>query len=64
MEELAYVAGKIVKGVAGLAYAFGDTLVGLGPEGKDQERGKKPGDEKKSEGTKEYEGEGEADGKR
>ncbi len=41
MEELAYVAGKIVKGVAGLAYAFGDTLVGLGPEGTNQERKKK-----------------------
>ncbi|MEV7519951.1 hypothetical protein [Streptomyces sp. NPDC091371] len=41
MEELAYVAGKIVKGFAGLAYAFGDTLVGLGPEGNDRERKKK-----------------------
>ncbi|MER5934490.1 hypothetical protein [Streptomyces sp. NPDC002054] len=38
MEELAYVAGKIVKGVAGLAYAFGDTLVGLGPEGKEKRK--------------------------
>lgn len=58
MEELAYVAGKIAKGVAGLAYAFGDTLVGLGPDGTGQERGKKREDEKK------HEGEGEADGKR
>ncbi|MFD7262230.1 hypothetical protein [Streptomyces sp. NPDC059874] len=41
MEELAYVAGKIVKGVAGLAYAFGDVLVGLGPDGTNQERKKK-----------------------
>ncbi|MEV8535965.1 hypothetical protein [Streptomyces sp. NPDC051211] len=39
MEELAYVMGKVVKGVAGLAYAFGDTLVGLGPEGKDKRKG-------------------------
>ncbi|WP_329378908.1 hypothetical protein OG625_11320 [Streptomyces sp. NBC_01351] len=41
MEELAYVAGRIVKGFAGLAYVFGETLVGLGPDGKDQERKKK-----------------------
>ncbi|MFD9409423.1 hypothetical protein ACFWBN_20735 [Streptomyces sp. NPDC059989] len=41
MEELAYVAGKIVKGVAGLAYAFGDALVGLGPDGTNQEGKKK-----------------------
>lgn len=33
MEELAYVAVKVVKGVAGLAYAFGDALAGLsGPD--------------------------------
>ncbi|MER5487765.1 hypothetical protein ABT024_31750 [Streptomyces sp. NPDC002812] len=57
MEELAYVAGKIAKGVAGLAYAFGDTLVGLGPDGTSRERGKKREDEKK------HEDEGEADGK-
>ncbi|MFF1411822.1 hypothetical protein ACFVX6_18885 [Streptomyces sp. NPDC058289] len=50
MEELAYVAGKIVKGAAGLAYAFGDALVGLGPDGTNQERGKKREDEKKHEG--------------
>ncbi|MFE4264369.1 hypothetical protein [Streptomyces sp. NPDC056883] len=59
MEELAYVAGKIVKGVAGLAYAFGDTLVGLGPDGTGQERGKKREDEKHEGKGK---GEGEADG--
>ncbi|MFD7631435.1 hypothetical protein ACFV7Q_36420 [Streptomyces sp. NPDC059851] len=41
MEELAYVAGKIVKGVAGLAYAFGDALVGLGPDGTNDDRKKK-----------------------
>ncbi|MCX5404406.1 hypothetical protein OHA37_10995 [Streptomyces sp. NBC_00335] len=41
MEELAYVAGRIVKGVAGLAYVFGEALVGLGPEGKNQEPKKK-----------------------
>ncbi|MCX5375653.1 hypothetical protein [Streptomyces sp. NBC_00091] len=45
MEELAYVAGKIVKGIAGLAYAFGDTLMGLGPEGSGTSR-----KEKKDEG--------------
>ncbi|MFF5448443.1 hypothetical protein [Streptomyces sp. NPDC012888] len=27
MEELAYVMGKVVRGIAGLAYAFGDTVV-------------------------------------
>ncbi|WP_407837074.1 hypothetical protein ACE1OC_12495 [Streptomyces sp. DSM 116496] len=43
MEELAYVAGRIVKGVAGLAYVFGEALVGLGPDGKRK-------DEKKHEG--------------
>lgn len=64
MEELAYVAGKIAKGVAGLAYAFGDSLVGLGPDGTNQERGKKREDEKKHEGEGNHEGEGEADGKR
>ncbi|WP_405978444.1 hypothetical protein [Streptomyces sp. NBC_00158] len=41
MEELAYVAGKIIKGVAGLAYALGDALVGLGPEGSGKERKEK-----------------------
>lgn len=45
MEELAYVAGKIVKGVAGLAYAFGDTLIGLGPEGTGKDGKKKREDE-------------------
>ncbi|MER7762145.1 hypothetical protein, partial [Streptomyces sp. NPDC097619] len=33
MEELAYVVGKVLRGAAGAAYAFGDVLVGLGPEG-------------------------------
>ncbi|WP_411101731.1 hypothetical protein [Streptomyces sp. cmx-4-9] len=43
MEELAYVATKIVKGVAGLAYAFGDTLTALGgPDAADAQRRKKP----------------------
>ncbi|MFE9565233.1 hypothetical protein ACFYM0_29440 [Streptomyces sp. NPDC006487] len=41
MEELAYVAGRLVKGVAGLAYVFGEALVGLGPDGTAQERKKK-----------------------
>ncbi|MFF5704946.1 hypothetical protein ACFY7H_20910 [Streptomyces sp. NPDC012794] len=50
MEEVAYVAGKIVKGIAGLAYAFGDAVVGLGPEGKDKER-----EEKKDDGETEDE---------
>ncbi|MEV6951603.1 hypothetical protein [Streptomyces sp. NPDC051183] len=45
MEELAYVATKIVKGVAGLAYAFGDAAVGLGPDGTNEERKKKREDE-------------------
>ncbi|MEU7604575.1 hypothetical protein AB0B78_24055 [Streptomyces sp. NPDC040724] len=30
MEELAYVATKIVKGFAGLAYVLGDSVVALG----------------------------------
>ncbi|MEU8779558.1 hypothetical protein [Streptomyces sp. NPDC048606] len=49
MEELAYVAGKIVKGIAGLAYVFGDGLLeaaatddrgkkGKGEDGADEER--------------------------
>ncbi|MGW7437980.1 hypothetical protein [Streptomyces sp. NPDC054849] len=60
MEELVYVAGKIAKGAAGLAYAFGDTLMALGgpdtangrpkPEGEDEDeaderRRTKPEDE-------------------
>ncbi|MFG2297333.1 hypothetical protein [Streptomyces sp. NPDC048603] len=38
MEELAYVLGKVVKGAAGLAYAVGDLLVPLGPEGDSRKR--------------------------
>lgn len=63
MEELVYVAGKIVKGAAGLAYAFGDTLMALGgpdtangrpkPKGEDEadeRRRTKPEDEDESRG--------------
>ncbi len=49
MEELAYAAGKIVKGIGGLIYAFGEALVGFGPaEGKprrEAERRDRPEDE-------------------
>jgi hypothetical protein len=38
VEELVYVAGRIVKGVAGLAYAFGDFLVGAVPDGSDRRK--------------------------
>ncbi|WP_162793127.1 hypothetical protein [Streptomyces globosus] len=48
MEELVYVAGRVVKGVAGLAYAFGDFLVGAVPDGserrKDERRRDQAGD--------------------
>ncbi|WP_190344389.1 hypothetical protein [Streptomyces venezuelae] len=50
MEELAYVAGKVVKGIAGLAYAFGDALTGLGPEGRAKRGDEDKKDEKKNEG--------------
>ncbi|WP_351223387.1 hypothetical protein [Streptomyces sp. NPDC002133] len=34
MEEAAFVLGKVVRGIAGLAYAFGDVLVAfVGPDG-------------------------------
>ncbi|MEJ8642342.1 hypothetical protein WKI68_14705 [Streptomyces sp. MS1.HAVA.3] len=58
MEELVYVAGKIVKGAAGLAYAFGDTVMALGgpdPANLPPERtGKDRADEKR--GTKREDG--------
>ncbi|MEU6866483.1 hypothetical protein ABZ924_25025 [Streptomyces sp. NPDC046876] len=42
MEELAHVAVKIVKGVAGLAYMVGDGLLAMaGPEGPVHGRTKK-----------------------
>ncbi|GAA3376365.1 MULTISPECIES: hypothetical protein [Streptomyces] len=42
MEELAYVATKIVKGMAGLAYLIGDGLSALtGSEGQFQRSEKK-----------------------
>ncbi|WP_185899704.1 hypothetical protein [Streptomyces sp. WAC07061] len=42
MEELAYVAAKIVKGMAGLAYLIGDGLVALtGSDGQVQRSRKK-----------------------
>ncbi|MEU9039347.1 hypothetical protein AB0D45_31185 [Streptomyces sp. NPDC048352] len=47
MEELAEVAGKVVKGIAGLAYAFGDIVTALGgSQGTGKER-----KEKKDEGA-------------
>ncbi|MER7343643.1 hypothetical protein ABT403_38245 [Streptomyces sp. NPDC000075] len=42
MEEVAYVAAKIVKGIAGLAYMVGDGLLAMtGPDGPVQGRTKK-----------------------
>ncbi|MFK0257770.1 hypothetical protein [Streptomyces sp. NPDC090445] len=41
MEELVYVAGKIVRGVAGLAYVLGESLIPLGPDGAGDDRKKK-----------------------
>ncbi|EFL17830.1 hypothetical protein [Streptomyces sp. C] len=50
MEELAYVATKIVKGMAGLAYLIGDGLSAMtGSEGPVQGGGKKDDEKKKRE---------------
>ncbi|MFD8147956.1 hypothetical protein [Streptomyces sp. NPDC059708] len=46
MEEIAYVATKIVKGIAGLAYMVGDGLLAVtGQEGPVQGRAKKDGEQ-------------------
>ncbi|MFF4494713.1 hypothetical protein [Streptomyces sp. NPDC001546] len=45
MEEVAEVAARIVKGLAGLAYMVGDGLLALGgPDGPIQGRTKKDGE--------------------
>ncbi|MGE7390006.1 hypothetical protein ACQKM2_31450 [Streptomyces sp. NPDC004126] len=50
MEELAYVATKFVKGMAGLAYLIGDGLSALtGSEGQFQRSDKKTEDKKDEE---------------
>ncbi|MEU8431737.1 hypothetical protein AB0F18_02320 [Streptomyces sp. NPDC029216] len=46
MEEVAYVAAKIVKGLAGLAYMVGDGLLAMsGPDGPVQGSRKKKDEE-------------------
>lgn len=40
MEEAAYVLGRLLKGAAGLAYALGDTLLGMWPNDTPQRTGR------------------------
>ncbi|MFD0353847.1 hypothetical protein ACFVHW_08865 [Streptomyces sp. NPDC127110] len=49
MEEIAYVATKIVKGAAGLAYMIGETLLGTGAADGPVQSGKKKDGEKDEE---------------
>ncbi|MEV7618081.1 hypothetical protein [Streptomyces sp. NPDC089799] len=61
MEELVEVVGKVARGVAGLAYAFGDTVMALGgPEA--GTRPPKDGEKKDEQDTKDSkEGDGAGD---
>uniref|UniRef100_A0AAU2JWU5 Uncharacterized protein n=1 Tax=Streptomyces sp. NBC_00049 TaxID=2903617 RepID=A0AAU2JWU5_9ACTN len=64
MEELAYVATKMARGIAGLAYVFGDSLMSVGgPDAANQP----PRPDKATDGNKgedSGESKGEADGTR